>query len=160
MTSSPLDTIINEAKTNLAQQVKTEIKTSEEQTNQIFSLIKDAFIRLLQSEAGVGHFDEFLKIYNGMGSSTAITQLTFLLEHYYAKKIKDSLKLSSLDSEKTAVLISSFVIKKISSKKTTSAKDIKTFCTQMGLESYITDLETFKKKWDDLSPEEKKQYSR
>jgi hypothetical protein len=30
----------------------------------------------------------------------------------------------------------------------------------MGLESCITDLEALKKKWDDLSPEEKKQFSR
>lgn len=160
MTTSPIDKIINDAKSNLAEKIKNEINTSEEKTNQVFELAKDAYIRLLESEAGAGHFDEFLKIYNGVATALSISQITSLMEYFYSKKLRDKLKFSDIDASKAAKMISPVIIKQTSNKKSTPAKDIKTLCTQMGLESYVTDLEALKKKWDDLSPEEKKQLSR
>lgn len=160
MTTSPIDKIITDAKNNLANKIKTEIKTSEQQTNQIFELGKDAFIRLLESEAGAGHFDEFLKIYNGTATSLLVTQITSLLEHFHVKKLRDNLKLSDLDAAIATKIVSPFIIQQIASKKSIIVKDIKTLCSQIGLESYSTDLEALKKRWDDLSPEEKKQFSR
>lgn len=160
MTTSPIDKLINDAKSNLAEKIKTELNTSEEKTNQVFDLAKESYIRLLESEAGAGHFDEFLKVYNGTATSLSVTQITSLMEYFHAKKIRDSLSLSDMNAEKAAKIISPFIIKQINTKKTVSAKDIKTLCSQMGLESCITNLEALKKKWDDLSPEEKKQLSR
>ncbi|WP_338792649.1 hypothetical protein V9L05_13890 [Bernardetia sp. Wsw4-3y2] len=160
MTTSPIDKIINDAKNNLAEKVKNEINISEEKTNQVFVLAKDSYIRLLESEAGAGHFDEFLKIYNGTATSLSTAQITSLMEYFHTKKLRDSLKLSDIDAEKTAKIVSPFIIKQISNKKSVSATDIKTLCTQIGLESCIPNLEALKNKWDDLSPEEKKQFSR
>lgn len=160
MITTPIDKIINDAKNELAPKIKNEIKTSEEQTNKIFDLTKATFIRLLESEAGAGHFDEFLKVYNGTAASISVAQITSLMEYFYAKKLRDNLKLSDMDATKTAKIISPFVLKKISTKKSISATNIKTLCTQMGLESCVSDLEALKKRWDDLTPEEKKQFSR
>ncbi|PIY11425.1 MAG: hypothetical protein COZ18_04060 [Flexibacter sp. CG_4_10_14_3_um_filter_32_15] len=160
MTTSPIDKIINDAKSNLAEKVKTEINTSEEKINQVFDLTKESYIRLLESEAGAGHFDEFLKVYNGTATALSVSQITSLMEYFHTKKLRDNLKFSDMEATKAANIVSPFIIKQINSKKSTPAKDIKTLCTQMGLESCITDLEALKKRWDDLSPEEKKQFSR
>ncbi len=160
MVTSPIDKIINDAKNNFSEKVKKEIPTSEEKINTVFELAKDSYIRLLESEAGAGHFDEFLKIYNGTATLLSVSQITSLLEYFYAKKLRDNLDLSDLEAAKVSRMISPFVIKQINNKKSISAKDIKTLCTQMGLDSCITDLEALKKRWDDLSPEEKIQFSR
>ncbi|WP_375561637.1 hypothetical protein ACE193_03550 [Bernardetia sp. OM2101] len=156
MTTSPIDKIINDAKNNLAEKVKQEIKISEQTTNQVFEFVKDAYILLLESEAGAGHFDEFLKIYNGTATSLSVSQITSLMEYFHAQKLRTNLKLSDLEAAKTAQIVTPFIIKQISGKKSVSATDIKTLCTQMGLDNCITNLEVLKKKWDDLLPEEKK----
>jgi uroporphyrinogen-III decarboxylase len=160
MTTNPIDKIINDAKSNLAEKVKKDLKTSEQITNQVFELAKDAYIRLLESEASAGHFDEFLKIYNGVATSLSVSQITSLMEYFYAKKLRDSLKLSDVEATKITRIVLPFIMKQVNSKKSSPAKDIKTLCTQMGLDSCITNLEALKKKWDDLSPEEKKLLSR
>lgn len=160
MTTSPIDKIINDAKNNLAEKIKTEINTSEPHTEEVFSLSKSAFIRLLESEAGAGHFDEFLKVYNGTATSLSVSQITSLMEHFHTKKLRENLKLSHIDAEKAAKVVSPFFIKQINNKKTKPATDIKTLCMQMGLDNHIAELEALKKKWDDLSPAEKKQFSR
>lgn len=160
MTTSPINKIIIDAKNNLAEKVKNELNASEEQINQIFELAKESYIRLLESEAGAGHFEEFLKVYNGTATSLSVSQITSLMEYFHAKKLRDNLKLSDIEAAKVTKMISTFVIKQINSKKSTAATDIKTLCTQMGLDSHITNLEALKKKWDDLSPAEKKQFGR
>lgn len=160
MTTSPIDKIIHDAKSNLAEKVKSEVKTSEQTTNQVFEIAKDAYILLLESEAGAGHFDEFLKIYNGTATALSVSQIISLMEYFYAKQLRSNLKFSDLEAAKTAKIVTPFIIKQINGKKSNSATDIKTLCTQMGLDNCITDLETLKQKWDDLSPEEKKLLSR
>ncbi|WP_338762268.1 hypothetical protein WAF17_17275 [Bernardetia sp. ABR2-2B] len=160
MTTSPIDKIINDAKSKLAENIKNEVSTSEQTTHQAIELAKDSYIRLLESEAGAGHFDEFLKVYNGTATSLSVTQITSLMEYFHAKKLRDNLKLSDIHAEKAAKIVSPFIIQKINSSKSKPATDINTLCVQMGLESCIPTLENLKKRWDSLSPEEKKQFSR
>lgn len=159
MVTSPIDKIIADTKSNLAAKIRIEANISEEKIDKVIELAKESFIRLLQSEAAAGHFEEFLKIYNGVASTLSITQITSLLEYFYAKKLRENLKFSNLEAEKTVKIISPFLIKQINTKKIPPATDIKTLCTQLGLEDCILDLEALKKRWDDLSPEEKKQFS-
>jgi hypothetical protein len=159
MTTSPIEKIISDAKIELAQRVQDNIGSSKEQTSRVFELAKDAFIRLLESEAGVGHFEEFLKVYNGTATTISVAQIGSLLEHFHAKKLRNYLKISDMDAAKAARIVSLFVIERINTKKSTPTKDIKTLCAQMGLDDCIPQLEALKEKWDDLSPEEKKRYS-
>lgn len=160
MITSPIDKIIKEAKENLTEKVRKTLKTSFETTNQIFELAKESYIRLLESEAGAGHFDEFLKVYNGTATSLSVSQIILLMEYFYAKKLINKLNISDINAEKAAKIITPFIIQQINNKKPNSATDIKTLCTQMGLDKCTTDLEALKKRWDSLSPEEKKQMSR
>ncbi|WP_291722669.1 hypothetical protein [Bernardetia sp.] len=160
MTTSPIDKIISDAEANLANKVKAEVSVPDGQIHQVFELGKNSFIRLLESEAGAGHFDEFLKVYNGTASSLSVAQITSLMEYYHAKKLRESLSFSDMNAEKASKIVSPFFIKQINSNKSNKATDIKTLCTQMGLEDCISNLEALKKRWDDLSPEEKKQLSR
>ena len=160
MITSPIDSIISDAQANLSEKIKAEVSVSDENVPQVFTLGKKSFIRLLESEASAGHFDEFLKVYNGTASSLSVAQITSLLEYFYAKNLREDIKLSDMNAGKVSKIVAPFIIKKINTNKTEKAKDIPTLCKQMGLESCATNLEALKARWDSLSPEEKKQFSR
>lgn len=160
MTISPIDKIINEAQDQLSTEVKTQANIPNEKIHQVFQLGKTSFIRLLESEAGAGHFEEFLKVYNGIATTFLVSQIVSLLEYFYTKQLRDNLSLSDMNAGKVSKIVASFLIQKISHKKNTAAQNIKIFCTQMGLEECISNLETLKERWDSLSPAEKEQLSR
>ncbi len=130
-----LDDLLKLAQSQLGTQLKEEANFSDDQVAKTADVAKESFFKQMASEAMSGNLPQLLDIFNGKATATTANPMVMRLVNQFGGDMMEKMGVSKETAAMVAGMVIPFIMSKIASPETGTAKDESSMMSKLGLDN-------------------------